>query len=77
MVDFHNREAVAEMLRRMISNRGYSPLDLVVKSGLPEEIVWQYINAERSVDVDELRPMCHALNISVMRFLLSANSLVK
>lgn len=64
------RKEIGSRLQKGITKYGLTAYDLSVQSGLPMSHIDQYLQGEREIRFDELRPVCDALDISLMRLLV-------
>lgn len=64
------RREIGSRIQKGMTKYGLTAYDLSVQSGLPMSHIDQYLQGEREICFDELRPVCDALDISLMRLLV-------
>ena len=66
------RTVIAERLQREMQRKGFTPERLAQAARIPQPVVESYLGGRRELQFSELRPLCDALMLRLMR-LLSAN----
>jgi transcriptional regulator with XRE-family HTH domain len=61
-------QALIELLRDLRLRSQLKQDDLAARLGVPQSYISKYESGERSLDILELRLVCHALNISLSDF---------
>lgn len=64
---------MAERIQRGLTIRDMTKVELISASGLPAEIVQEYLEGSRQISFPELAPIAEALGVSLMRFLVRTN----
>ena len=64
----HDRERLAEMLRKLRTDAGMRQVDLAAKLGEPQSYVSRFESGEQRLDLLELRAVCSAFGISLSNF---------
>lgn len=64
------RREIGYRLQKGMTKYGLTAYALSVQSGLPLHYIDQYLKGKREIRFDELRPVCDALDISLMRLLV-------
>ena len=66
------RTTIADRLQREMQRKGFTPERLAQVARIPQPVVESYLGGHRELQFSELRPLCDALMLRLMR-LLSAN----
>lgn len=64
----HERERLAELLRKLRTDAGLRQVDLAAKLGEPQSYVSRFESGEQRLDLLELLAVCDAVGISLSEF---------
>lgn len=63
------RANIAANLRRMLADRQWSVLDLVEKSGVPQNTVYRIVRGENEPSITHMAAICDTLGCSIDRLI--------
>jgi transcriptional regulator with XRE-family HTH domain len=69
MLETKNRKAFLTLLKEARIHAGLRQADLAEKLGVPQSMISKYEVGERRLDILEVRKICMALNMPLLKFI--------